>query len=281
MAAGGVSAVDVAVVVPAYNPGEYLERALESVLAQSRLPAEVVVVDDGSAEPVVATSSRVRVLRQDNGGPGSARNRGVAHTTASLIAFLDADDLWLPGKLAAQTAAFHDQPDLGLCSTAFEIIDGPGRYTRPGYGGHDGTYADLLQGCGIALSTVMVSRRAFDEAGGFRGFASAEDWDLWLRIAQRRDLHHIDEVLACYRLHTGNISGDYRQTYRDARLVLAEHVHPAARIGRRRARHLAGAQAFDDARAAARQRDWPRLLRASGYAALHAPGLTFRGVLRR
>lgn len=273
--------MDVAVVIPAYNPGDHFEWALESVLAQSRPAAEIVVVDDGSAEPVAVADPRVRVIRQPNGGPGAARNRGVAHTSAPLIAFLDADDLWLPNKLAAQTATFHDRPNLGLCSTGFEILVGDATETRPGYGGHDGTYADLLRGCGIALSTVMVSREAFNQTGGFRSFATAEDWDLWLRIAQRRELHHLAEVMAHYRLHAGNISGDYRQVYRDAKLILGEHEHPAATAGRRRARHLAGAQAFDEARAARRQRDWPRLVRATGYAALHAPGLTFRGLVRR
>ena len=109
----------VSVVMPAYNAGPYIEQAIRSVLEQDYPNIELIVVDDGSKdgtpEAVEALfGDRVRVLRQKNGGPAAARNLGIRASNGTLLAFLDADDVWLPGKLQAQVSYMLAHPDIGL-----------------------------------------------------------------------------------------------------------------------------------------------------------------------
>ena len=261
----------VSIVVPAYNPGGLLMRALDSIVTQSFGDWECVVVDDGSDEAlawVAYRDPRIRLLRQSNAGVAAARNRGIEATTGQLVAFCDHDDEWLPAKLERQVAAFSRG---GLCYTSFERVDSWERRIGNGYGGARG-YEDLLTGNGICTSTVMVRR---DVLGGAfdTGLVAGEDWDLWLRIAREHAIIGIDEVLVRYRQHAHQASRDYRALWRDARTILDRHQHPNVDVGRRRVRVLSGMQAFDRARET-------RNLRHLAYAATHAPTYTGRQVVR-
>lgn len=108
--------LSVACVIPAYNAEALLPETLENALGQEPRP-EVVVVDDGSTDATAAVAERfgVRVLRQTNQGPAAARNLGVSQTSADIIAFLDSDDLWKPGRIASALAAYAADPELGAC----------------------------------------------------------------------------------------------------------------------------------------------------------------------
>jgi GT2 family glycosyltransferase len=121
----------VSVVIPTYNRGYIVGRAIESVLRQSHRPIEVIVVDDGSADDtrhvVERYGSPVRYLRQDNAGVSAARNTGLAAARGELIALLDSDDLWLPWKLAAQVAVLRRFPEVGMVWTDMSAIDSAGR----------------------------------------------------------------------------------------------------------------------------------------------------------
>jgi len=154
----------VAVVIPAYNPDEtWLRSALESVICQTFVDWEAVVVDDGSSASLTwcgDLDERISVVRQANLGLSGARNRGLRETTAPFVAFLDADDEWLPAKLELQVRVLEEDVDRVMCSTDFEHIDASGTRIGPGYTGHNRTYVDLLTGCGIVPSTVMVRRTA-------------------------------------------------------------------------------------------------------------------------
>lgn len=261
----------VSVIVPAYEPGADLLRALGSIVAQVFTDWECIVVDDGSAENldwVAGLDPRIRLIRQPRGGVAAARNRGIAAANNDLIAFCDADDEWLPEKLAQQVQALGDA---ALCYTDFERVDVTGRRIGPGYDGVEG-YADLLLGNGICTSSVLV--RADALGSGFDpGLTAGEDWDLWLRIAREHRITGVHRVLVRYREHGGQLSRDYRALWRDARTVLARHDHPNARQGRRRLRFLSGAQAYDRARESHRMRDLT-------YALAHAPKYTARSMLR-
>src|SRR5580765_1335126 len=107
----------VSVVVPVFNSASYIAGALRSVFAQTFADIEVIVVDDGSEdrdaliEALAEFEGRIQYVRQENGGPAKARNTGVSRATAELVAFLDADDEWLPEKLARQVQYFHDHPN--------------------------------------------------------------------------------------------------------------------------------------------------------------------------
>jgi glycosyltransferase involved in cell wall biosynthesis len=272
----------VAVIVPAFNPGIYLHAALASLVLQTCADWECVVVDDGSTEDlswVAAMDPRIRLVRQPNAGVSAARNRAIAETTGPIIAFLDQDDEWLPEYLALQLEEFANL-SVVLSSAAFEIIDEAGVRIGPGFTGHNASYEDLLTGCGLQLSTVMVRRSAVEIVGGFRPFAISQDWDLWLRIAREGGLlGRVEQTLGRWRVHASNGSRDYAQLWRDGRTILSSHDHPAVRQGLRRVRFLSGVQAFDRAREP--RCNYIDRVRALLWAATHAPLFTGRSLLRR
>jgi len=245
------------VVIAAYNPGEFLRIALGSVIRQTFEDWACVVIDDGSSEDlswVDEIDQRVARVRQANSGLSRARNRGIAMGAAPLVAFLDADDVWLPAKLESQVRAMDD-PRLALSSTAFDIVDHLGAKIAGGFSGHADSHVELLQGNGICVSTAMVRRTDLDRLGGFNpDYRQVQDWDLWLRLTSgERQARKLMEVLAFYRVHDANMSGDYRTMLQESLRVLAEHESQATaenvRQGRAKVRRLAGAQAFDAFRA--------------------------------
>jgi glycosyltransferase involved in cell wall biosynthesis len=195
----------VAVVIPAYNPGPFIDEALASVVAQTFDDWEAVVVDDGSAEDLQRVSDvdpRIRLVSRSNAGPSVARNAGIIHTHGDYVAFLDADDVWLPEKLERQVAAMDRRPDGVLCSTRYEIMG-----SHEVFGVRVESVQDLLRGNLVGCLTVMVRREAFAAAGLFDPrYPAAQDWDMWIRLARVGPLLHLPEVLARYRVHPGSIS---------------------------------------------------------------------------
>ncbi|MFB9733530.1 glycosyltransferase family 2 protein [Ornithinimicrobium kibberense] len=239
----------VSVVVPTFNTRpEFLRAAVLSAVSQDPPPLEVLVVDDGSTIALEAPDhSLVRVIRQDNRGASAARNRGIREARGELVAFLDADDLWYAGKLAAQTAAMSD-PQVGLCSCDFDVLDQDGA-VRAGWGGHGGNYRQLLGGNSVHTSGAIVRRTLILEVGGFdESLTHGEDWGTWLDIARRSRLAHIPEVLVRYRLHDDNASRNYRRMWQGAARVLWRHRAAVPLQGLRRIGQIYGAQAFDSFR---------------------------------
>ena len=129
----------VSVVIPTYNRAALLVEAVESVLAQSVLPDELIVVDDGSTDDTRDVCSRwpspVRYIYQPNAGVSAARNHGIGEARGRYIAFLDSDDVWRPEKLAAQLAVMRALPSVGWCTAGHEIIDlkGQPRFASDGF----------------------------------------------------------------------------------------------------------------------------------------------------
>jgi glycosyltransferase involved in cell wall biosynthesis len=180
-------------------------------MSQTSAPAEVIVVDDGStdntADVVKSFGSRVRYICQENAGVAAARNRGVAESSSELIAFLDADDTWEPTKLEKQLRVFELDPEVGLVHCGMREFDSETGETV-GFqldGGEEGVAENLLLWEGpviVAPGNVMVSRKAFDEAGGFdTRIRCGEDWDLCYRIARKFKVGFVQEPLVNYRLH--------------------------------------------------------------------------------
>lgn len=183
----------VSVVIPAYNAAWCVGKAIDSVLAQDFPDLELIVVDDGSTDdtPAVleAYGDSIRVVQKSNGGLSSARNAGIDAARGELVAFLDADDWWLPGKLGCQVALMRDQPDLGFSSTAARVEDPGGNFLNIWACAHwEGSFlvhlfrnpADVA-GSG---STVIVRRPLFERTGGFdETLRSLEDIDMWMRLA--------------------------------------------------------------------------------------------------
>jgi len=182
------------VIIPTYNRIDTLGRALDSVLAQSTPPGEVLVVDDGStddtAEFVARTYPHVILIRQENAGVSAARNAGIKQAGGEWIALLDSDDAWMPNKLALQMNALARAPGLRLCHTE-EIWIRNGRRVNQmkkhqKSGGH--LFDRSLQLCCISPSSAVLHRSLFDEYGLFDdALPACEDYDLWLRITAHEE----------------------------------------------------------------------------------------------
>jgi glycosyltransferase involved in cell wall biosynthesis len=214
---------EVSVVIPTFNAAAFLRGALESVFTQTFSDHEIIVVDDGStdetAEVLGSLPGPLRLLRQQNQGVSRARNRGVSESRAPWVAFLDADDLWLPRKLERQMDALRGQPDRAVCATAFTVVDErlepiERRGCSPGPDLRD----LLLQGNLIGTPSTVVCRRSLVlEAGGFdESLSQCADWDLWLRLRRRSPFVCLNESLVLYRTHATNMSRSVRLLERDS-----------------------------------------------------------------
>ncbi|HSK10116.1 MAG TPA: glycosyltransferase [Vicinamibacterales bacterium] len=223
----------VSVVVPAFNAAGSIGEAVASVLAQTYDDYEIVVVDDGStdgtADLVRRAAPESRIVRQPNGGPGRARNAGIRASTANLIAFLDADDTWLPHKLEAQVAYFRSYPQTGLLHTDWigsenAMAGQAALYAQPGPPRH--VFCELFHtDYEIATLSVMVRRDVLETVGLFdeRREVHVEDWDLWLRIAARYPVGYLPQP-AAVRLTGGIMSADVEKTFRGQAEAIRKNV---------------------------------------------------------
>lgn len=229
----------VSVIVPAYNCVAYIRDAVESVLAQDYPNLEVIVVDDGStdgtADALTPLQHRITLLRQPNSGPAAARNRALAIAQGRYIAFLDADDLWLPGKLSAQMAYFAQHPDTSIVYGRWQRwhgdADGASESASPRGDDNNGTdidedasgwiYTDMLLDSMIHSITVVAHRRVFDAIGGFdESLRTGEDYDLWLRATQRFRVAKLSRPLALYRIHAASTTAAERRENNEYRVLL-------------------------------------------------------------
>ena len=181
----------VSVIIPTYNLAALLPGAVESVRAQAWPGLEIIVVDDGSEDDTagvleaLAVGGDLRWFRQENAGAAAARNRGIEEARGQWVAFLDADDFWLPGKLAAQFEALAASPDAAFSYTDVKVRHEDGREGElvRGDAGRP-LLLQLLAGNLFATPTVLVRRDCFREVGLFdASLRTGEDWDMWLRLA--------------------------------------------------------------------------------------------------
>jgi glycosyltransferase involved in cell wall biosynthesis len=225
-----MTAPAVTVVVTCYNYGRFVAAALESVRDQSHADFECIVVDDGSTDDSIAvierflTDSRFRLVRQQNGGVSHARNVGIGLAAAPLIAFLDADDVWQPSKLARQVERLVAGPNLGVVYTRRTIIDADGRplpCTDPA-SPHGRVAGRLFRQNFVCFSSAMVRTSAAVRVGGFdEQLGLAVDYDFWLRVARHYPFGVIDEPLVAYRIgHGVNLSRRQRERYHVALYVM-------------------------------------------------------------
>lgn len=206
----------VSVVIPSHGHGHYLAEAIESVLAQSHLPLEIIVVDDGSPDDTAEVASAypsVRLLRQSRAGLAAARNRGLEAVRSRYVAFLDADDVLLPDALLAGWRAFGERPEAAFVAGAHRRVDGAGRpLPRPAAPrlGDEDPYLAFLRGNWVGMHAAVLYRTdVVVREGGFCGeLPACEDYDLYLRIARDRPVHQHDAVVAEYRIHGANMSAD-------------------------------------------------------------------------
>lgn len=205
----------VSVIIPAYNREHTIQRAVNSVLAQTYRPVEIIVVDDGStdatADQLQEYGDRVRLVRQKNGGPSSARNAGIRQANGEIISFLDSDDAWLPEKLACQVALLEQLRPHGvlccICNARMVNADGTERtsFAAAGLLPHEpsGIWANpaevLLTRFILSNQTLAVRRELLERTGFFNEkFRLLEDYDLALRLALMGPWAYVAEPLVVW-----------------------------------------------------------------------------------
>ena len=219
--ANGASTPLVSVVVPAYNVAPFIGEALASVFAQEFDRYEVVLVNDGSPDTpeleraVEPYRARLRYFRQENRGPAAARNFAVRQARAPFVAFLDADDAWLPRYLSEQLRAFDEDPALDLVYADAELFGDPklaGKtfmQLHPSSG--EVTLESLIELRAVPMTSCVVARRdALAAAGLFdEQFFYAEDFLLWARVAHGGGrIGYRRRVLARHRVHPASLTAD-------------------------------------------------------------------------
>jgi glycosyltransferase involved in cell wall biosynthesis len=217
----------ISVIMPAYNAERFVRQAIESILAQDDTHFELIVVDDCSTDNTASIcyeyaqrDPRVSVLRTaTNTGISGALNVGLAASRGALIARMDADDISLSSRLSKQRAYLRDNPAIGLCGMAIEVIDVD---SRPLRSPSTAVGADLLERLAawcspVAHPTWMFRRAVFDAIGGYRDLAPAEDYDFLLRvIAAGWKLANIPNVGLLYRVSASSTASRRALTQRKA-----------------------------------------------------------------
>lgn len=216
----------VSVVMPAFNVKAFIAEAINSVFLQDMPGVEILVIDDGSrdgtADFVEQNFPVVRLFRKENGGSATARNVGLREARGEYIAFLDADDVWLPGKLKAQLDYFEAHPDIAMLGTGFApwVADADGRFGDPaalaagnavidpaavdpdasGWG-----YHKMLLDNYVWTTTVMMRRALVEKIGLFdETLRLGQDYDFFLRASRETEIHVLKRVFAVYRQHPGS-----------------------------------------------------------------------------
>jgi glycosyltransferase involved in cell wall biosynthesis len=205
----------VSAIIPNYNYAHYLGEAIDSALGQTYPYIEVIVVDDGSTDGsrdlLQSYGDCIRTLFQQNQGVAAARNNGVNASQGEYVAFLDADDVWLPSKIEKQVGRFRGDEDLGLVHVGVREVDENGNTLLERLEGLEGAVANQLlmlkrEGVLGGGSGLMVPRRVFDEVGGFdMRLSTSADWDLFYQISNRHSVGFIPEILVKYRVHASNM----------------------------------------------------------------------------
>lgn len=267
----------VSIIVPVYNCQAYVAEAVESALAQNYPHKEVIVVNDGSTDGTMDVlrgfGNRIQVVDQVNGGPPRARNAGLAAARGDYVAFLDADDVWLQGKLAAQVAHMEAHPEVGTCYSTWTVwpADADGQFRRPAItqqplgpasvnAAMSGwIYSRLLFDSELLTSTVLIRTTVLRNVGEFdQALWNGDDYDFWLRLSQAAPISRLEPAGVLYRVVQGSVSRRARPV-NDELLVIERAL---ARFGLRDP----GGATIDAARV---QRRLDSLIFQFGYAHLH------------
>jgi glycosyltransferase involved in cell wall biosynthesis len=239
----------ISVIIPAYERPTLVERAVQSVLDQTGVDVEVVVIDDGSPSDLIGQCRvlghpKVRYIRQENQGTGAARNRGLAAAQGDFVAFLDSDDVLLPGSLASLRAQFDGRRQTDAVHGWAVFRDQDQREVqllRPRLRGR--SLAHLLFRNVLSMGTVLLRYGCWEPIGGFDpGLPVFEDWDFWLRLSLHCDFDFVPKVVASIsiqdvRRNTSLPSARVGATVRSIYAKLLEDPVAGPQV-RKRVRHL-------------------------------------------
>ena len=227
----------VSIIIPAYNARLYIRECIESVLRQTAIGIECIVVDDGStddtAEIIKSYGESVLYLYQDNAERSAARNNGLLRACGQYIAFLDADDYLAPEKIADQLRFLQDHPECDVVYSKVKFFEDrePRSFSAPKRITPSGDILEqLLYGNFITMHSPLIRRAAIDRAGGFAvGLSHNEDWEFLLRLSiTGAGFCFMDRFHAFCRLHGANTSRDtirmYESKFRVAESFVAAHA---------------------------------------------------------
>jgi glycosyltransferase involved in cell wall biosynthesis len=216
------------VIIPTFNCAAYLGCAIDSVLSQSYRDYEIIVVDDGSTDGTPALASaygnKIRYLYQGNCGVSAARNRALKDSNGELFAYLDADDVWYPQKLARQIEFLEAHEDCGLLHSDVTVIDEHDRVIHERFNTETARSVpqnhckrDILLRCHIQTPTVIERRTCVEKVGGFNeNLPVTQDYMHWILIALKGwTFGYIDEPLAKYRWRAGSLMSSKRRVLED------------------------------------------------------------------
>jgi glycosyltransferase involved in cell wall biosynthesis len=224
------------IIIPAYNAARFLPAALASVMTQTFTDWRILLVDDGSTDNTAAViapfkesmGAKLMYIEQENRGLPAARNSAIRHSSAEFLALLDADDVWLPDRLAESLRCF-DRPEVGLVYGFVSRIDADGKLVST----HDemkrhaeGRIASsiYMRTIDLPCPTVTFRRECVDLVGGFdESMRATEDRDLWLRIAQYYEVARVPKVIAFYRISPGAMTSDIERMFNAQLHFLAKH----------------------------------------------------------
>ncbi len=211
----------VSVIIPTYNYGKYIEKAIDSVFAQTYRDFEIIVVDDGSTDntrEIIETryKDKVRYFYQKNKGAPAARNKGIKESRGEYLAFLDADDWFAPENLKYKVKVLDNNTDIGWIYSDWYYIDEKGEIIDKAsnrYSFHDRKLegdisSELFSGGNyITTDSVLLRKQCFEKVGGFDEILPAfQDYELWLRVSLCFEVNFINEVLVYYLVHPNSIS---------------------------------------------------------------------------
>ncbi|MES2152624.1 MAG: glycosyltransferase [Pseudomonadota bacterium] len=258
---GAAPQIDVSVIIPAYNAAQTIVRALDSVRIQQGVSIEIIVIDDASADETVAVvtaatrpGESIRMIRMPvNRGVSAARNAGIQMAQGRFLAFLDADDIWLPGKLRQQVTRMDGDPTLTLISCNSKMVSADGVVLKVGHlnrrpvEGLD-AWKTLLVYNFLPTPTVLTRTELVKQIGGFdETLAVGEDLDLWIKLGLRGRIAVLSDTLINYYDMAGSLMKRHRgQTQRIVLPMLERHlIDQRDRLTGRELRRIRGGQAFE------------------------------------
>ncbi len=218
----------VSIIIPAYNSMKFLPETLASVWQQTFTDFEVLIIDDGSSDDIKEWVSQIadaklKLISQPNQGASAARNQGIRAASGEYIAFLDADDLWMPTKLETHVSYLEQNPDIGLVYSWTAITDAQGKPTGRVMTPTDegDIFIKILARNIVVCPSVVVRRCCFDNVGLFiDSLRFNEDWEMWIRIASQYKFAVVKEPLVYYRQHANNTSKKWQSMEEGYKFVI-------------------------------------------------------------
>lgn len=235
-----MSELSVSIIIPAYNAAVTIAETLDSVIAQTHMAWEALVVDDGSQDETAAIvadyaarDGRIRLIRAPHSGGGAARNQGIAAARYAWLLFLDADDWILPHHLALLTAVLADDPTLDAVHGGWQRVSPDGQMGRANFAPDEADMFPLFaRQCAFMIHVCLVRRSLVTAVGGFdTGLSNCQDWDLWQRVARTgARFRAVPQVVALYRSRPGSISLAGERQLRNSLRVITQAHAPDTRL---------------------------------------------------